>query len=293
VAGPGDEESAQTIDDEGRDEDVLGGRAAVEGYFDPAIADGLDAPAAPDAIYEDEVSIYRPVFTGDIFQGAEVPGVAASVAPHDLVMVVAHPSAMRTGPVLRPTLRAAPIVPVDNVSPRKWVPGFFDLFPLPLLDEVTAAADVHVERHGWAALLDLSAPLSAEALDINRRIGCLSPDGIHLLLQRLVHSDTRFAVQLKTLATTFAPKLIELDYLYTWNEEFVPGRVDAGGTLEAELRTAAEEFEVVMTSEIGDSCIRSMIEEIPTPGEASRAGEAQRHFNDAVNVQRRRGQAER
>jgi hypothetical protein len=85
-------------------------------------------------------------------------------------------------------------------------------------------------------------------------------------------------VNLATLASTFEPKLLELDLLYTWNEELVPTRVDAGGNLVEELLTAAHEFEELMTTAVGDSSLRKMLAPITKPGETSRVGEAHRRF---------------
>lgn len=274
---------------EGVDEDVEQG-AAIDAPFDPIIAERLDVPESPEAIYEDEASVYRPISTGDLFHGAQIEGWAAVDAPHDLVMIVAHPSAMRDGATLKPRLRAAPVVPVNGVSSRKWTPGFYDIFPLPKLRETAELGGRVLEKHGWAALLDLSAPASTDSLNIQRRFACLSPDGIHLLLQRLVHADTRVPVNLKTLAATFAPKLVELDMLYTWNEELVPARLEAGGALEDALLVAAREFEDVADAPVGDSSIRMMLAQISNPGEAGLAGEAQRRFNEALAAQRLRDQ---
>ena len=206
----GETEDADVV--EGVDEDVEQG-AAIDAPFDPIIAERLDVPESPEAIYEDEASVYRPISTGDLFHGAQIEGWAAVDAPHDLVMIVAHPSAMRDGATLKPRLRAAPVVPVNGVSSRKWTPGFYDIFPLPKLCETAELGGLVLEKHGWAALLNLSAPVSTDSLNVQRRFACLSPDGIHLLLQRLVHADTRVPVNLKTLAATFAPKLVELDML--------------------------------------------------------------------------------
>jgi hypothetical protein len=271
--------------EEAVDDDVEQG-ATIDAPFDPVIAERLDVPESPEALYEDEASVYRPISTGDLFHGAQIEGWAGIDAPHDLVMIVAHPSAMRDGAMLKPRLRAAPVVPVNGVSSRKWTRGFYDIFPLPKLCETAELGGLVLEKHGWAALLDLSGPTSTDVLNIQRRFACLSPAGIHLLLQRLVHADTRVPVNLKTLAATFAPKLVELDMLYTWNEELVPARLETGGSLEDALLVAAQEFEDVANAPVGDSSIRMMLAEISKPGEAGRAGEAQRRFNEALATRR-------
>jgi hypothetical protein len=280
-----DAEEAHAAVDEGVDDDVEQG-ATTDAPFDPVIAEGLGVADSPEAIYEEEASVYQPVSTGDLFHGVEIEALAVMNVPHDLVMIVAHPSAMRDGATMKAHLRAAPVVPVNGVSSRKWTSGFYDIFPLPKLRETAELGGLSIEKHGWAARLDISAPCSSDVLNIQRRFACLSPDGIHLLLQRLVHADTRVAVNLKTLAATFAPKLVELNLLYTWSEALVQAHVDAGVTLEDALHLAAQEFEHVMDVPVGDSSIRMMLAQISKPGEAGRAGEAQRRFNEALAAQR-------
>jgi hypothetical protein len=289
MADAGEDEDPRAVD-ERLDDDTEHG-AAVEAPFDPVIAEGLDAPSQPEAIYEEEASLYRPVSTGDLFHGVRIEGQAAVEAPHDHVLIVSHPSAMRDGAKVCSTVQAAPVVPVNGVRSRNWTTGFYDIFPLPLLREAAEVGGLALERRGWAARLDLSAPLSKDAFDVRRRFACLSPEGVHLLLQRLVHADTRVAVSVKTLAATFAPKLVELDLLYTWNEELVPPRVEAGSALEEELLVAAQQFEDLLDAPVGDSSIRLMLGQISKSGEAGRAGEAQRRFNEALAAQRRRDQS--
>jgi hypothetical protein len=43
-----------------------------------------------------------------------------------------------------------------------------------------------------------------------------------LLLQRLVHTDTRAVVRVRTLGEVFAPKLEEVELLESWLETLVP-----------------------------------------------------------------------
>lgn len=246
--------------------------AATSAPYDPLLAERLGAPSEPKDIYLEEASSYRPISTGDIFGGIRVAGSTDEEASHGLAMLVAHPSAMRKGAALEPRARAAPVAPVKNLSRTKWSKGHFNVFPLPLLCPVAKKNGFNIDDRGWAALLEVSAPVETAGLDVRERIACLSPTGIHLLLQKLVHADTRYPVKEDMLARVFAPKLEEIEMLQTWNEELVEPRVADGADLATELAQAAQEFEVVFgeTGEFRSISLRSMLED------GRRAGEAQR-----------------
>ena len=232
----------------------------------------------PGEIYLEEASPYRPIATGDIFGGVRVPGSNEDEADYDLTMVIAHPSAMRKGAAIEPRARAAVVAPVDGVSKKKWTPGYFDVFPLPLLSAIAKENGFEIAARGWAALLQVAAPIATEDLDVRRRVACLSPKGIHLLLQRLVHADTRFPVREELIEEVFAPKLEELEMLQTWVEEFVLEELEAGADFDEALVAATRDFEAVMTG--GEKPLRLLLES----GEHS--GEAHRLF--AAEMRRRR-----
>lgn len=267
----------------GEDDDVeddLERSAEDSAPFDPLIADRLAEPESPSAIYLEEASPYRPVSTGDIFDGLAVPGPKQADAP--MAMIIAHPSAMRRGPDLEPWARAAPVVPLQDLSKKKWTNGHIGVFPLPLLCEIARESGFEIENRGWGAQLEFAAPIETTQLDVGVRLACLSPVGIHLLLQRLVHADTRVPVRDDTLAKVFAPKLEELEMLQTWNEELVAPKVEAGGNLPTELLFAAKEFDAVMNeeSEQRPVSLRKMLEA------DGRAGEAHRLFASELRSRR-------
>jgi hypothetical protein len=187
-------------------------------------------------------------------------------------MVIAHPSAMRKGAELEERARAAPIAPVDGLSRKKWASGYFNVFPLPLLSAVAEQNGVEIEDRAWGVLLELAAPIKTAQLDVTRRVACLSPEGIHLLLQRLVHADTRFPVRKDTLARVFAPKLEELELLETWNEDLVGPLVAGGGDLITELLKAAQDFDQTLSATTGQAgrSLRAMLERDEEVGEARR-----------------------
>jgi hypothetical protein len=216
----------------------------ADGSTDDGLALGLAEPASPSDLYLEESSPYRPICTGDIFVGHQIVGARPDESAHELVMVLSHPCAMRKGPALEPRVRAAPIMPVSGIKRSSWTTGSYDYFPLPTLADVASWSGFTLENKAWASVLTSAAPLETHDLRVERRIACLSPAGIHILLQRLVHADTRAAIKIDTLAKTFEPQLIELELLETWNEYTLP---EAPG--EVDLARAAAEFEdLMMTS---------------------------------------------
>lgn len=251
------------------DLEVAAGRSAPE---DPILAERLGVPSSPQALYREEASVYRPIATGDIFQGVVVPGLTEEETTFNLTMLLSHPSAMRKGARLEPRARAAPIAPVDDLSRTKWAPGHYDVFPLPLLSTVAASNGVKISARGWGVLLELSAPIWTSELDVRRRVACLAPEGVHLLLQRLVHADTRFPVREDLLASVFKPKLEELEMLETWNEDLVAPLVDDATDLAAVLSEAASDFEQVVSRPCHREgmSIRQMLESGVNSGEAHR-----------------------
>ncbi len=250
-------------------------------YFapaDPVVAEGLDHPSNAETLYLEESSAYRPVSTGDIFAGVTVPGAAERQTDEALAMVVAHPSAMRNGATLHPTVRAAPVLPIGGLSKTKWAKTHFNVFPLPLLSPTVAAADFKIERLGWGAALDLAAPTATESLKVENRVACLSPDGVHFLLQRLVHADTRVAVRLDTLAVTFEPKILELELLEDWNERLISPLNVPDAELERALLEHAKSFDEFMNQvPVGhDTTPRKMLERRAEVGGTSLAPQARR-----------------
>ncbi len=203
-------------------EEDVEGDVLREAGADAALAERLAVPSSPRSIFLEEASVYRPVLTGDVFRGVRVPGSSDAEAAYDLTMIVSHPSVMRDGPALAERAQAAPVFPIGGVRRTAWTPDRFDIFPLPFLRDVAASNGFdNVEKRAWAADLRLSGPIETSALDVHKRVACLSPEGVLLLLQRLVHTDTRAAVRLDTLELVFLAKLEEVELLETWTEEYL------------------------------------------------------------------------
>ena len=153
-----------------------------------------------------EVSEYRPLFIGDVIRGPSIGGAPAT----DLVMIIAHPCAMRSGPHLSPSVLAAAVRPHAAEAPARWVDGFFNRMPLPDLDG--DGGSFHV------AWLDQIGLVSTADLQNGERIACLSTIGVNILQQRLVFYLTRLEVETSVLWEAFSHTYEESDLLEDWVE---------------------------------------------------------------------------
>jgi hypothetical protein len=236
----------------------------VEGSGDePVEVDDLTdrraAPAQPQDLYLEEASRYRPIVTGDIFRDVPVPGSTEEDQALNLTMVVAHPSGMRgkDGKVVE-RVRAAPIVHKLGLNPNKMVrQEHCDYFQLPLLARVVTnnGFDGPAEPAsgwGWGARLDAAAPILTTQLDLAKRVASLSDLGVRFLIQWLGYSDTRVMVRVHRIKQQIDPKLMEIEWLESWNDELVRPLVESGADLVGALEKAAAEFDGVMTEDRGD-----------------------------------------
>lgn len=240
-------------------------------YGEQALTDARGKPVPVDALYLDEANLYRPIVTGDVFHADPMLGTPADEEPF-LIMVIAHPSGMRSGAVLNEYIRVAPVVRDNRLSRTKAATRIADVFALPRLEGYFQADD-QLDTGPWGVRIDLAAPVRAEELQIGRRRACLSPDGIALLVQCIVHSDTRVLVREDTIGRMLAPKLLEIEWLENWNEDVVRLRVESGADLQAELLTESAAFEDVMAQDRGGGrSLHSMISDLASlpPVEAER-----------------------
>lgn len=174
-----------------------------------------DVPlAAPESVGElylargNDLVAARPVLTGDVFTNVDL-----DADHHDgLVMVVAHPCAMRGAEGrLAPRIAVAPIRPYQSWPFHRWPSGHYGVLPLPgLRDDADEPRAAH--------LLELSAVRST-TLSRDRRILSLTDRGIHVLQQRLVYSLTRVAVGLDKLQEQAANVLLEAELEEEWVDE--------------------------------------------------------------------------
>lgn len=201
--------------------------------------DELDAPNTPEAIYRarlGDIEPFRPFLTGDVFENVLIPGIPDGTG---LAILLEHPCAMREGPVLRDRLLMARVEEDPGLPrPSKWpTGGLYDYFFLPRLrnDETRRAAALH----------EVGCVPTAS---INRegRIACLSDEGIQILLQRLIHRQTRYKASLPRIHSAIAGPLYEIELLGEWCEELVPRRVGSGAEIQAAIEKESVEFDAFL-----------------------------------------------
>lgn len=172
----------------------------------------------------DEVSPYRPFFTGDYFEIDTESGW----------LTAAHPCAMRGREA--ELLDTVLVLPVQRMKspPRadKWADGHYRHMPLPDLQGSFRTAS-----------FDGLTRLDTSALSKDERKACLSQFGINLLQQRMIFYLTRFEVTTAELDSAFAHTFAEADLLEEWVEATV---------IENDTLTASANFEKIIRSHFDD-----------------------------------------
>lgn len=187
----------------------------------------LETPEDWDSLYlarGKEVVAARPVFTGDVYTGADVlqpDGTRRRRA----VAVLQHPCALRTdgvamvGKLLVAEVRRFPVAESWDGSSR-FMP-LPDLFP-----------DGEGGKRNQAIAFEGIYIVSPKTLEEAERKACLSAFGVNLLMQRWVHHNSRLIVPTHDFdAVTHGP-YEETDLAEEWCED----RIEAGMPLEAAAR---------------------------------------------------------
>ncbi len=178
------------------------------------MSDVLECPGPSDnpdwgSLYlyrEAEVVELRPVFTGDVFFGVDVQGAALRETKD--VIVIQHPCALRTDGVnLVESLLVVEVMPDQLYRPREWK-GNYKLMPLP---ELRSGEKSHFSARFTSPLL-----ASAEDLNVERRVACMSPVGVNLLLQRWVYHNSRAAIHSSVYDDAVSAQFEEADAIEEW-----------------------------------------------------------------------------
>lgn len=182
-----------------------------------------------DALYRargDEIPATRPIFTGDVFGGVELPGSTGNVKRRT-VAILQHPCSMRTNGVdLAWQVLVAEVTNRKEIAEDGWVDGNFNLMPSPdLRPEIDSQA-----RH-QAVNFDNLYAISPNVL--TERIAVLSPFGVNLLLQRWVHYSSRVVVPTHDFQGQTVAFYEEADLIEEWCDEVASGdlRADTEGCL--------------------------------------------------------------
>lgn len=203
------------------------------------MAGELARPASSDELYiarGNPVEPWRPVMTGDIFRGVQIPGLEE----HPLAMVITHPCTMRgKGGALKDRLQAVPVVAHQNPPLDGWPAGHFRVFPLPALEPGDTS---------YAAKLDEIGVVDSTDLSLAQRTASLSERGVELLLQRFFNCFARVTVSIETISEALASPLEEAELLEEWNERLAEPRVNAGEDLAEVLASEAQEFDALLSA---------------------------------------------
>lgn len=160
----------------------------------------------------DEVAATRPIFTGDVFTGVELPGSTGKIKARS-VLVLQHPCSMRTNGVdLAWKVLVAEVANRKELDEQSWVGGHFNPMPLPGLRPDIASQSQH-----QAANFD-NLYTVAPAL-LTSRIASLSPFGVNILLQRWVHYSSRVVVPTHTFHEQTVAFYEEADLIEEWCDE--------------------------------------------------------------------------
>lgn len=177
--------------------------------------DGLEYPGSdeqPDwgALYlyrGSEVVEARPIFTGDVFFDVQVQGVGG--AERRNVMVLQHPCALRSNGVdLTNTLLVVEVAPAKLLAPSRWL-GNYRVMPLP--DLVEGDPEPH-----HAGLFTSPHLVTPDWLERTKRVACMSPLGVNLLLQRWVFHNSRAAVPTAKYDEATSAQYEEADGIEEW-----------------------------------------------------------------------------
>lgn len=186
---------------------------------------GIEGVPIWDTLYRargDEVVRHRPVFTGDVFDKVTVQSLGETRIKK--IIVLQHPCALRTNGVdLQPRLFVAEVRPHNVIAAKDWT-GHVAKMPLPELVPTLASA----KRH-QAAFFDAPYMIGPDALNLDKRIACLSPIGVNLLLQRWVHHNSRVVVPTMTYQDVSSSAYEEADLIEEWCEQRVEAGIDIHG----------------------------------------------------------------
>lgn len=199
----------------------------------------LDSPGSVEALYlerDEPTEPWRPIMTGDVFAGPQVPGCAE----HELVMVLAHPCSLRQGVTLVERVQSLPVSAHHAIAPQAWK-GHYRVLPLP---------ELRGEGSGpYAARLTEFGMVARDELDLDRRLCCLTELGVVLLQQRFFHNQSRVKVGRERLFEASAPVFTEVELWTQWNEQLAEPRVEAGEERAGVLADEGQAFDTLLRSE--------------------------------------------
>ena len=193
----------------------------------------LSAPRANEQLYNswgEQPSIARPLMQGDVFENIVLPGLGDRP---QLAMITMHPCNMRQGAKLRRLITVVAVQP-HNVRQSDWQ-GRFRIMPLPELHGEGTAGHL-------GNFLEVASVPSA-ALAPTKRVSALSNEGVLILQQRLVFTETRLNVKLEEIHLQLAPTFVELELQEDWAEEALAAAEGSDVAPEAAVTASADDFQ--------------------------------------------------
>ena len=144
--------------------------------------------------------------SGDVFFDVEVQGVGA--IEHKNVLVIQHPCALRSNGIdLTESLMVAEVAPHKLLTQNDWL-GNYRLMPLPELVD-------GIEPH-HAGSFTSPYLVIPDSLDLTKRVACMSPLGVNLLLQRWVYHNSRAAMPTWKYDEVVSAQYEEADGIEEW-----------------------------------------------------------------------------
>lgn len=193
----------------------------------------LSAPDSVDRLYAswgEAPSQARPLMQGDVFSGVTLPGLSPEPQTAQIVM---HPCNMRMGITLRPRIT---MIPVNQYSmqPSDWRRRF-RIMPLP---ELLGPG----EPNFMADMTDFVSVASGD-LQPEMRVASLSNEGVLLLQQRLVFTQTRLLLDLDRFHEQMAPTFTELELQEEWAEEALAATSQDATEVAGVVDAAAKQYQ--------------------------------------------------
>ncbi len=227
-----------------------GPSVCVSGSVAERRVDNLECPARADDIYlarGTDVDARRPVLSGDVYQGGEIPGIDDG---EGLAAVIQHPCSMReSGGHLRSHLQVARVQGGPAIPLATWT-RYYAVMPLP---DLLTAGDM-TQR----AMFESSGRGRTDVLLEKQRVACLQNAGILFLMQRLAYYYTRYAVPVGELLKTVNHILEEADLL----EEWITARVRIGpgeAPARIDVMREEEEFDSLMRRGGSGQCLQDSL----------------------------------
>jgi hypothetical protein len=210
----------------------------------------LETPRSAEDLYIArglEVSILRPIITGDVFMDVDIPGVEKVDGDDDrLAVIVSHPCSMRDGYVIKPAVQAIRVVRAPVVELSDWK-RHYDRMPLPNLCGQSNDDAVLEPDDSYAAIFDLRGRVRSNAFALEKRRACLSEEGVGFLHQRMGHADNRYAPAVDDLVVACASPFAETELAEDWNST-IPDIESVDAALrDKKLLDAAKEFDDVLS----------------------------------------------